>query len=154
MDNIGRSFNRSATSHHAWMISETAHLHPRLVILASGINFNRFASKATGSAAEAEYQAGMEQTIAAIKRAGKPRILTLSPPPGSPPLESCATSVAQPSGCLGKVSDAWWRLRTIDAAAVAATATEYADTHFWFCIAKGVCRLSCGQPRSDGTGHT
>src|SRR5450631_4100873 len=146
------TFQTDCESHHAWMISETARLNPRLVILASNFDFGRLASKASGGAAEAEYQAGMEKTISAVKAAGKPRVLTLSPPPGSPPLESCVTAVAQPSSCLGKLSGDWWRLRAIDAAASTATATDYADTRLWFCTTRGVCPSFVGSTpvRWDG----
>jgi hypothetical protein len=45
----------------------------------------------------------------------------------------------QSPSCLGKLSGGWWRLRAIDAVAATATATDDADTHLWFCTAKGVC---------------
>jgi len=145
-------FQSDCDRHHAWMIAETARLNPRLVILASNFAFGRLASKASGGAAVAEYQAGMEKTISAVKAPGKPRVLTLSPPPGSPSLESCATAVAQPPSCLGKLSGGWLGLRALDAAAATATATDYADTHLWFCTAKGVCPSFVGSTpvRWDG----
>jgi peptidoglycan/LPS O-acetylase OafA/YrhL len=141
-------------SRHRWMLSETARLNPSLVILASAPTLDRLASKATGSAAESEYQAGLEKTIGAIQSAGKSRIVTLSPPPISPDLQSCATVLAPPLNCLGKVSAEWWRLRTIDAAAATATGTAYADTHLWFCTTYEACPSFVGSTpvRWDG-GH-
>lgn len=141
-------------SRHAWMISETERLKPSLVILASAITSPRLASRATGSAAEAEWRSGMEKTINAIQTTGKPRVLTLSPPPGGPSLQSCATAVATPQSCLGGVSAEWKAMRTAEAGAATATATSYADTHLWFCTADLTCPSFVGSTpvRWDG-GH-
>jgi SGNH domain (fused to AT3 domains) len=126
-------------SRHAWVISETARLKPSLVILASSPTLDRLASKATGSAAEAEWQGGMKKTMNALRADGKPRILTLSAPPSGKSLQWCATAVASPGDCLGDISPKWQTTRTAEAAAATATATAYADTSLWFCTDYSGC---------------
>jgi hypothetical protein len=114
----------------------------------------RLASKATGPAAEAEWQGGIERTIRALQGAGNPRILTLSPPPQSGNLSLCATAVALPSTCLGKVPAEWKTTRFAEAAAAKATATAYADTHLWFCTAHLTCPSFVGStPVTWDGGH-
>jgi peptidoglycan/LPS O-acetylase OafA/YrhL len=141
-------------SRHKWMISETARLKPNLVILASAPTMDRLATKATGPAAEAEWQSGMEKTIRAVLSSGSPRILTLSPPPPSGNLPLCATAAAPPSACLGKVSATWKATRSAEAAAAAATKTAYADTHLWFCTVNLTCPSFVGStPVTWDGGH-
>jgi peptidoglycan/LPS O-acetylase OafA/YrhL len=141
-------------SRHTWMISETARLKPSLVILASAPSVGRLASKATGAAAEAEWQGGIEKTIRAVQSAGNPRVLTLSPPPPSGNLPFCATAVAPPSACLGTVPPEWKTTRFAEAAAARTTATAYADTHLWFCTVNLTCPSFVGStPVTWDGGH-
>jgi peptidoglycan/LPS O-acetylase OafA/YrhL len=141
-------------SRHSWMISETARLKPNLVILASAPTMDRLASSATGPAAEAEWQGGMEKTIRSVQSPGSPRILTLSPPPSTGNLPLCATATAPPSSCLGKVTATWKAMRSADAAAAAATKTAYADTHLWFCTFNLTCPSFVGStPVTWDGGH-
>jgi hypothetical protein len=147
--------NTTCDQRHQFAIDKANSLEPDLVILASSIRaVDQLVSKAKGDAAIAEYQAGSVKTINMLNPSRQRRVLTISPPPMAPDLQSCVTVRSVPADCVSKLTPTWRAVATAEKKAAAATHTTFSDTRRWFCSVYDYCPAFVGATpvRVDG-GH-
>jgi peptidoglycan/LPS O-acetylase OafA/YrhL len=135
---------RGCAEMRTFVVNEIQTLKPALVILSSIYDtLTHMQGGATGSAAIAQYEAGMISTERAVAAPGR-KVVTLSPPPRTGNLLSCYTATSRPADCVAPIAQVWRNQSSADAAAAQATHTTYVDTQRWFCNAAGYCPAFVG----------
>ncbi|HXC78954.1 MAG TPA: acyltransferase family protein, partial [Candidatus Acidoferrum sp.] len=140
--------------HHQALASIVQQLDPSLIIMSSSTNtLIQMKDNATGSAADAEYQQGMVETLKLAAAPGR-QIVVLSPPPDTKSLSVCDTAGAAPVSCLTTISASWSSMSAADKAAAETTGAHYVDTRLWTCTTNSYCPAFIGTtPVMYGTTH-
>lgn len=128
-------------SGHAAIYQQILDIKPNLVIVSDAtIGISKLASKASGAPAEAEWTAGLKDSLTTISASGA-RVVVLSPNPPGLSADKCVTKFSKPKDCIATISGTWRSKKLADANGAAAGKATYVDTSSWFCSGTGSCPL-------------
>jgi hypothetical protein len=146
-DTTGRaSFLNSCSRGRQRMLDLAAEIDPDVVFLASAqSSFLRLASGASGEGAQAEWEEGLETSLAMLRPYSDNIVVLSNPPMGEDPAQ-CGSRYLTPQHCVGDVGPVFKYKAVAEEAAVrdasrgGATVT-YLDTKEWFCNREDICPL-------------
>jgi peptidoglycan/LPS O-acetylase OafA/YrhL len=117
-------------AHLAWAIKTTKELAPDLVIdTQSDIGITRVKDH---SHAIQTVTANFTRVLADLRTAAS-KVVVLSAPPGSPPLQSCVTRTSTPDDCDSRINAQWVKVAQAEKTAADTAGVDYVDTRNWFC---------------------
>jgi hypothetical protein len=122
-----------------WALGEMNATKPALVLVSEALDNAYLSSKATGAAADREWQAGALTTMQALKTAATD-VVVLSRPPAATALVECKTPTSSPADCKSEVSPSFIsHARVMQAAATeVGEPVQFVNTQGWFC-SQGTC---------------
>ncbi|OUE08020.1 O-acetyltransferase OatA [Clavibacter michiganensis] len=142
------------TDFRTWALGEMEATKPALILMSEAVDNSYLSSKATGGAADREWQAGALTTMGALKTASS-NVIVLSRPPAATALVECKTPTSSPNDCQSTVSPSFIsHARTMQAAAEEVGApVQFINTQGWFC-SQGTCPAFVnGIPVRGDTSH-
>ncbi|WP_316308325.1 acyltransferase family protein [Clavibacter michiganensis] len=142
------------TDFRNWALGEMNATKPALVLMSEAVDNSYLSSKATGGAADREWQAGALTTMNSLKTAAS-NVIVLSRPPAATALVECKTPTSSPNDCQSTVSPSFIsHARTMEAAATEVGApVQFINTQGWFC-SQGTCPAFVnGIPVRGDTSH-
>jgi peptidoglycan/LPS O-acetylase OafA/YrhL len=122
-----------------WALGEMNATKPALILVSEALDNSYLSSKATGAAADREWQAGALTTMQSLKTAATD-VVVLSRPPAATALVECKTPTSSPDDCKSEVSPSFIsHARVMQAAATEVGApVQFVNTQGWFC-SQGTC---------------
>jgi len=137
-----------------WALGEMNATKPALVLMSESVDNSYLSSKATGGAADREWQAGALTTMNALKTAAT-NVIVLSRPPAATALVECKTPTSSPNDCRSEVSPSFVsHARTMAAAAEEVGApVQFINTQGWFCSQGSCPAFVDGIPVRGDTSH-
>ncbi|UKF81644.1 hypothetical protein FGD68_05650 [Clavibacter californiensis] len=142
------------TDFRNWALGEMNATKPALILMSEAVDNSYLSSKATGGAADREWQAGALTTMNSLKTAAS-NVIVLSRPPAATALVECKTPTSSPNDCQSTVSPSFIsHARTMEAAATEVGApVQFINTQGWFC-SQGTCPAFVnGIPVRGDTSH-
>jgi peptidoglycan/LPS O-acetylase OafA/YrhL len=142
------------TDFRDWALDEMNATKPALVVMSEAVDNSYLSSKATGGAADREWQDGALTTMNALKTAAS-NVIVLSRPPAATALVECKTPTSSPNDCRSQVSPSFVsHARTMGAAAEAVGApVQFINTQGWFCSQGNCPAFVNGIPVRGDTSH-
>ena len=122
--------NVACTEHREWAIEYILDLRPTVVILSHSV----FAALADEDAdREAAWRDGLTTIVQRVQASGA-EVVILGAPPGSANLQSCATTVSNPTDCVQGPAEWFTNQRIIEHQVAVATGAKAIDPEAWFCL--------------------
>jgi peptidoglycan/LPS O-acetylase OafA/YrhL len=122
--------NVACAEHRDWAIDYVRDQRPALVILSDSFLARLADEKIDRTTA---WRNGLTTIVQQIKSSGA-QVVILSAPPGSANLQTCATTVNNPTDCVQGPADWFQQQRAIEGQVSDATGVKFIDPEPWFCL--------------------